>query len=97
MYFLETLQVRAPCHGVMILMERCLNFLNIEIILFYFIFFQYFMFQAISNIKKKNWCKKKNSGGGVDFFFRKTILSHFTFYAIFNIKKILKSAPSLTG
>ena len=26
-------------------------------------------------------------GGGVDFFFRKTILSHFTFYAIFNIKK----------
>ena len=30
------------------------------------------------------------------FFFRKTILSHFTLYAIFNIKKnILKSAPSL--
>ena len=25
--------------------------------------------------------------GGVEFFFRKTILSHFTFYAIFNIKK----------
>ena len=40
-------------------------------------------------------------GGGVDFFFRKTILSHFTFYAIFNIKQkkyiILKSASSLTG
>ena len=33
-----------------------------------------------------------------NFFFRKTILSHFTFYAIFNINKIiLKSAPSLTG
>ena len=30
-------------------------------------------------------------------FFRKTILSHFTFYAIFNITKIMKSAPSLTG
>ena len=35
------------------------------------------------------------------FFCRKTILSHFTFYAIFNIKKnkiknkILKSAPHL--
>ena len=29
-------------------------------------------------------------GGGVSyeiFFFRKTILSHFTFYAIFNINK----------
>ena len=52
--------------------------------------------------KEKNWCKKKIPGEGVEFFlffFRKTILSHFTFYAIFNIKKkiILKSAPSLTG
>ena len=41
--------------------------------------------------KKKNWCKKnKNRGGGGGcwiFFFRKTILSHFTFYAIFNIKQ----------
>ena len=37
----------------------------------------------------KNWCKKKiRGGGGVEFFFfRKTILSHFTFYAIFYIKK----------
>ena len=58
-------------------------------------------------LKKKNWCKKKNpgvykkkSGGGGDgcgFFFLKTILSDFTFYAIFNIKKKLKSTPSLTG
>ena len=38
-------------------------------------------------------CKKKipgggGGGGGVEnVFFRKTILSHFTFYAIFNIKK----------
>ena len=36
---------------------------------------------------------KQNSGGGggggcgMFFFVRKTILSHFTFYAIFNIKK----------
>ena len=42
---------------------------------------------------KKNWCKKKIPGGGggggwvLNFFFRETILSHFTFYAIFNIKK----------
>ena len=39
----------------------------------------------------KNWCKKNSGGGGgrgVEiFFFRKTILSHFTFYVIFNIKK----------
>ena len=31
--------------------------------------------------------------GGVDFFFRKTILSHFTFYAIFNIKKNIEKFP----
>ena len=35
--------------------------------------------------------KKKFRGGGgggaLNFFFRKTILSYFTFYAIFNIKK----------
>ena len=51
--------------------------------------------------KNKNGVKKNSGGGGggVEFFFRKTIFSHFTFYAIFNIKKkiILKSAPSLTG
>ena len=39
----------------------------------------------------------EGGGGGIFFCCRKTILSHFTFYAIFNIKKILKSAPSLTG
>ena len=38
-------------------------------------------FMLFPTLKKKNWCKKKY------FFFRKTILSHFTFYAIFNIKK----------
>ena len=61
------------------------------------------LFPTLKKKKKKNWCKKKfgGGGGGVEFFFFfiKTILSHFTFYAIFNIKKILiiilKSAPSL--
>ena len=38
----------------------------------------------------------QNSGGGGGVF-RKTILSHFTFYAIFKIKKKKKNAPSLTG
>ena len=48
-------------------------------------------------LKKKKFVKKKIRGGGgsVDFFLEK--LSDFTFYAIFNIKKILKSAPSLIG
>ena len=44
-------------------------------------------FMLFPTLKKKNWCKKNLGGVGVDFFFRKTILSHFTFYAIFNIKK----------
>ena len=29
----------------------------------------------------------------MEFFFRKTILSHFTFYAIFNIKKNIEKCP----
>ena len=44
-------------------------------------------FMLFPTLKKKKWCKKNSGGGGVDFFFRKTILSHFTFYAIFNITK----------
>ena len=50
------------------------------------IFHVFFAFHAISKIKKKLNCVKKNSGGGrgCGFFFRKTILSHFMFYAIFN-------------
>ena len=45
-------------------------------------------------LKKKIGVKKKIRGGGggvwifFDFFLDKTILSDFTFYAIFNIKKI---------
>ena len=57
-------------------------FLNIEKKMYIF-FFQYFKFSSrfmlFPTLKKKI--------GGI-FFFRKTILSHFTFYAIFNIKKI---------
>ena len=37
--------------------------------------------------KYKKLVYKKKNRGGVDFFLRKTIRSHFTFYAIFNIKK----------
>ena len=46
-------------------------------------------------LKKKFGVKKKFRGGGGCgfFFFRKTILSHFTFYAIFNIKKNIEKCP----
>ena len=61
-------------------------------------------FMLFPTFKKKCGVKKNSGGGGGGgvvkyiYFFRKTILSHFTFCAIFNIKKIiLKSAPSLTG
>ena len=70
------------------LFEFFMNFLNIENFIFKIscflrvsCYFQYI---------KKNWCNKKIPGGGGGvlkniFFFRKIILSHFTFYAIFNI------------
>ena len=61
--------------------------------------FEFFM-NFLNIDKNKIWCTKKKSGGGggggvLNFFLK--ILSHFTFYAIQNIKKILKTAPSLTG
>ena len=74
--------------------EFFMNFFNIEKYKnFIFIFFQNFMFSSrfmlFPTFKKKN-CVQKISGGGGGlkniFFFRK-ILSHFTFYTIFNIKK----------
>ena len=82
------------------LFEFFMNFLNIEKNI---LFFQYFKFSSrfmlFPTLKQKFGVKKKSGGGGCGFFVfvRKTILSHFTFYAIFNIKKILKSSPSLTG
>ena len=80
-------------------MECCLNFLwiflnieqNILFLFFFSIFHVFFTFHAISNIIFffKLVQKKIIPGGGgvLNFFFRKTILSYFTFYAIFNIKK----------
>ena len=70
------------------LFEFFMNFLNIEKNKILRIFFlQNFMvssrFMLFPTLKKK----KKKSWGGCWIFFRKTILSHFTLYAIFNIKK----------
>ena len=77
------------------LFEFFMNFLNIEKNkILNIIFFQYFKFSSrfmlFPTLKKKLVYKKKilGEGGGVDFFLEKTILSDFTFYAIFNIKKI---------
>ena len=74
MYFLETLQVRAPCHGGVLysfyidgimLFEFFMNFLNIEKNKnFKKFYFQNFMFSSrfmIFPTFKKNWCKN-NSG-----------------------------------
>ena len=73
MYFLETLQVRAPCHGVCcivfeidgMLFEFCMNFLNIEKKIENLFFFQYFMFSSrfmlFPNLKKI-----RGGGGGVE-------------------------------
>ena len=53
------------------------------------------LFMLFPTLKKKIGVKKKirGGGGGVDFFFRKTILSQFTFYAIFNIKTNIEKCP----
>ena len=64
------------------LFEFFMNFLNIETNIYLNFFFQYFKFSSRFMLFPT---------------LKKPILSHFTFYAIFNIKKILKSAPSLTG
>ena len=78
-------------------MECCLNFLNIEKNIIFFFNQVFFAFHAISNIKKKIGVTKIIPGGGGGgvwiFFFRKTILSHFTFYAIFNIKINIEKSP----
>ena len=104
MYFLETLQVRAPCHGGGggccivfdidgMLFEFCMNFLNIESKI---VNISYFTFYAIFNIQKNRnppSVRPSVGGGGVlnFYFFRKTILSYFTFYAIFNIKNKIET------
>ena len=67
-------------------------------------FFQYFVFSSrfmlfFSNIKKKKiGVKKKSGGGGVEFFFLEKQFSLISRFMLFStLKKILKSAPSLTG
>ena len=52
-------------------------------------------FVLFPTLKKKFGVKKKfRGGGGVEFFFcTKTIISHFTFYAIFNIKQNIEKCP----
>ena len=75
------------------LFEFCMNFLNIEKNNFVFSIFQvFFAFHAISNINKKNWCKKKFRGGvWIFFFFRKTIqfflISRLCYFQQKNIEK----------
>ena len=111
MYFLETLQVRAPCHGVCyivfdidgMLFEFFINFLNIEKNRDIYIFFQYFMFSSrfmlFPTLTKKIGVKKSGGGGGVLIFIF-IFLNSFSFHILCyfqNIKKILKSAASLTG
>ena len=88
--------------------EFFMNFLNIEKNkILRILFFKISCFLCVlcyfQHLKKK-WCKKKIRGGGGGgcrkyFFLETSLLFHFAFYAIFNIKKIeiLKSAPSLTG
>ena len=81
------------------LFEFVMNFLNIgkNIILGIFLFKMSCFLRVSCYFQhlKKIGAKKKFRGGGEVL---KTIISHFTFYAIFTIKKIiLKKAPSLTG
>ena len=87
------------------LFEFFMNFLNIEknkILRFYFsIFHVFFVFHAISNIKKKKIGVKnkfRGGGGGVDFFLEKQffLISRFMLFSILK-NKILKNTPSLTG
>ena len=96
MYFLETLGVCCIFFDIDgMLFEFFMNFLNIEknkIKLFFSIFQVFFAFHAISNIKKKIGVKKKNPGGGGGVW-RKTILSHFTLYAIFKINFFFEKCP----
>ena len=106
MYFLEILQVRAPCHGgvlysfwywwnVVWIFYEFFKYWKNKILRF--VFLQYFMFSLrfmlFPTLKKIFGVKKIWGGGGVDFFFRKTILSHFKFYAIFNIKNNIEKCP----
>ena len=88
------------------LFEFFMNFLNIEKkINLNFFCFQYFKFTSsfmLFPTLKKIWCQKNKNpggGGGVDFFFfvekQLFLISRLMLFS--TLKKILKSAPSLTG
>ena len=102
MYFLETLQLRAQCHGgglysfwywwnVVWIFYEFFKYWKKKKFNIFSIFKVFFAFYAISNIKKIIGFKKiPGGGGGVcrQFFLDSHSFSfHFTFYAIFNIKK----------
>ena len=77
------------------LFEFFMNFLNIEKNKIIF-FFQYFKFSSrfmLFPTLKKNWCPKIRGRAGGCGFFCTPIFSHFTFYAIFNIKKNIEKCP----
>ena len=70
------------------LFEIFMNFLNIEKNKIVMFSSRFMLFPTLKKKLKKLW------GGGCGFFFfRKTILSHFMFYAIFNIKKYIEKCP----
>ena len=78
--------------------EFVMNFLNIEkkIRIFCFNISYFLHVYAISKIKKKNWCTKKNSGGGgvsnFLFCFRKTLVYHFiSRFMLFSTLKLEKN------
>ena len=90
------------------LFEFFMIFLNIEknkIVIYYF--FNISCFLRVScyfQYYKKNWCKKikiSGGGGGVGgmwfFFLEKQFFLISRFMLFSTLKKILKSAPSLTG
>ena len=65
-------------------MGVCCIVFDIDGMVFFFsIFHVFFAFHAISNtsIKKKNWCKKNPGRGGVEFFFKFFLISHFMLFS----------------
>ena len=103
MYFLETLQVCAPCHGgvlysfwywwnVVWIFYEFFKYWKKNYFLFFSIFQVFFAFHAISNIKKKKFGIKKKSGGGGVWIFKNNSF-WFTFYAIFNIQTNIEKCP----
>ena len=72
------------------LFEFFMNFLNIEFCFQYFKFSSRFMLYPTL---KKIGVKKKSGGGGGGEGECGTIISHFTLYSIFNIKKNIEKCP----